>query len=364
MFQEAYKKAYDSKVPDRDLVLKIKEMGAISAGQNKKRCLLNKAGTFKRAGGVFYPVAAAFAMVFLLSLVTTPVLAREFPFAYRIVEKYAPSLAEYVLPQELSSSRAGIKMQVEAVSVEEKNAEVLVSFTDEPGFDYIHGKVDLYDSYNLTSYSGDSNVGGCSFLEYDEAEDKAYFMLDLSSWDTFDKEKCRFQVGMLLTNCVEERTEVEMKNIDLTPRLKNVTLNGAGGTVSSQMEDYLGRSEDELWRQGAQVMQGTYDDTFVNKLEITGIGYQDGILRIQNCRGSLKEADRHMQLMLVDEQGNERYCDYSVDWQEELAGEKVSFNEQWFVISEEELVRSQMTARSFITDTSVKGDWEVVFSMP
>ncbi len=349
MFQEAYKKAYDSKVPSRDLLEKIEERRTTKG---------------RGAWVILRPVVAALAVLLVCGGVATPILAREFPFAYRIVEKYAPNLAEYVLPRELSSSRAGIKMQVEAIHVEEKNAEVIVSFTDEPGFDYIHGKVDLYDSYHLTSYSGDSNVGCCGFLEYDEAEDKAYFKLGLSSRDPFEQGKFRFRVGMLLTNCVEETQVVDLTGLDRTPIFKNVTINGSGGMTDSRLEKYLGKSVEEHWRQGAQVMQGSYDKTNVDKLEITAMGYQDGILRVQNCRGAFRQADRHMNIKLVDEAGNERYCDYSVGWQEELAGETVSFNEQWFVVSEEELAGMQMVAECFITDGCIEGDWKVVFDIP
>ena len=349
MFQEAYKKAYDSKFPDRDLLQKIEERSV--AKRHGARVALK-------------PVVAALAVVLVCGGVATPILAREFPFAYRIVEKYAPGLADYVLPQALTDSKAGIKMQVEAVRVEEKTAEVVVSFTDEPGYDYIQGEVDLYDSYTLTGYSGDSNVGGCSFLEYDAAEDKAYFKLDLDSWDTFEQGKFCFNVGMLLTNCVEETQVVDLKALDRSPVFKDVTLNGAGGAPDSRIEKYLGKSVEELWRQGAQVMQGTYDSTNADKLEITAMGYQDGILRIQNCRGSLGKADRHMALRWVDADGNEHTPDYSVDWQEELAGETVSFNEQWFIVSEEELAGMQMEATYFVTDGCIEGDWEVVFEVP
>lgn len=349
MFQEAYKKAYDSKVPDQDLLHRIEE---------------RRTAKSRGAWVALKPVVATLAVLLVCVGVATPILAREFPFAYKIVEKYAPGLADYVLPQELSDSRAGIKMQVEAVCVEEKNAEVVVSFTDEQGYDYIQGEVDLYDSYHLTSYSGDSNVGGCSFLEYDAGEDKAYFKLDLSSWDTFEQGKFRFRVGMLLTNCVEETQVVDLTGLDRSPILKDVTLNGAGGAQDSRIEKYLGKSTEELWRRGAQVMQGTYDGTNVDKLEITAMGYQDGILRIQNCRGNFEKADRHMSLRWVDAAGNEHIPDYSVDWQEELAGETVSFNEQWFIVSEEELAGMQLKATYFVTDGCIEGDWKVVFEIP
>ena len=111
-------------------------------------------------------------------------------------------------------------------------------------------------------------------------------------------------------------------------------------------------------------MQGSYDSTNVDKLEITAIGYQDGILRIQNCRGSFKNADRHMALRWVDAAGNEHIPDYSVGWQEALAGENISFNEQWFIVSEEELAEMKMEATYFVTDGCMEGDWEVVFEAP
>lgn len=349
MFQEAYKKAYDSKFPDRDLLEKIEEQSAAKS---------------RGAWAVLRTVAAVLAVLLICGGVGTPILAGEFPFAYRIVEKYAPGLAEYVLPQTLADSKAGIRMQVEAVHMEEKKAQVLVSFTDEPGYDYIKGEVDLYDSYTLTCFSGDSNVGGCSFLEYDEEADKAYFKLDLSSYDTFEQGKFRFRVGMLLTNCIEETKIVDLTGVDRSPVWKDVTLNGVGGLSDSRIEKYLGKNAEELWRKGAQVLQGTYDSTNADKLEITAMGYQDGILRLQNCRGSFKKADRHMSFRWVDAAGNEHTPDYSVDWQEELAGETVSFNEQWFIISEEELTGMQLEATYFVTDGCVEGDWEVVFEVP
>lgn len=349
MFQEAYKRAYDNKVPKHDLVLEIEEHKRTKLESGCLRVILKS-------------VVACMGVILVLGSVVTPVLACEFPFVYKIVEKYAPSLIDYILPQEYSCSKAGITMQVEAIHVNDKDAEVIVSFKDEQGYDYIDGKVDLYDSYHITSYSGDSNVGGCSFLEYDMIEDKAYYKLDMSSLDTFDKEKFRFRVNMLLTNCVSENIVIDLAEMDKLPVFKNVTLNGYGGSLSSaKMQEYFGKSDSEPWKKGAEVISSSFDNSMLDKLKITAIGYQDGILRIQNCRGTLTEADRHMNIMLRDTEGNERYCDCSVDWQEEISGEKVAFNEQWFLINETELEQVQAIAEMFVTDGCVKGNWEVVF---
>ena len=352
MFQEAYKKAYDSKVPDKDFVQKIEDKVAEKAGG-------------ARIGWVLRPVVAVMAVFFLVSVTATPILAKEFPALYRLLDKYAPALAEYVLPEERSCSSAGIKMQVEAIHVEDKDAEVVISFTDEPGYDYIHGKIDLYDSYGITSYSGVSNVGGSSFLEYDTQADKAYYRMQMSSWDAFDKEKYSFAVRMILTNCAKEKQELDMSGMNKEPVLKTVTLNGTGGLADNALlQKYLGKSEEELWRSGAKVLDvGAYDSAWADQLTLTGIAYADGILRIQNCRGKLDAADRHMEIALADSEGNEQYCDYSVYWQEEIGGERMAFNEQWFLIGEEELEKLQVFAYRYVTDGCVKGDWEVVFEI-
>lgn len=349
MFQEAYRKAYDNKVPRRDVLLQLEEKYVFKSSQG-------------RVGTVLRPVLGALVILLVMGVVATPVLAEEFPLVYQVVERYAPFLAEYILPQEYSCSSAGIKMQVEAIHIKDSTAEVLVSFTDENGFDYINGEVDLYDSYRITSYSGESNVGSSNFLEYDVIEDKAYFKLDMSSWDTFDKEKFRFQVVKLLTNCVEEERVLDLSKVNEISSFKSVALSGCGGTIESfQIQELVGRSEEEHWRKGVKVLCGNCDSTYADKLEITAMGYQDGILRIQNCRGDLTEADRHMNIMLVDEAGNKKYCDYSVDWQEKIAGEVLAFNEQWFWIGEDELAGMQAVAECFIIDGCVTGDWEVVF---
>lgn len=348
MFKEDYKRAYDSKVPEENFVQKIEEK------------LADK--SIRRSFAIVLRPVTAIAAVCLIFVVTLlPVMAREVTALYSVIEKYVPSLAEYVLPEEYSSSSAGILMQLEAVNIHEKEAEVLVSFCDEEGFDFINGPVDLYDSYHIIGYSGTGNIGGCTFLEYNEEEDKAYFKIQMISREGFGTGKFRLQAGKLLTECTEERKVLDLSNIDEAPVLKSVTLSSAGGSMNPQLEQYMSAGGEESPRPGAKVLQGTYDSSLADKLEITAIGYRDGVLRIQNCRGNLNEADRHMEIKLVNEAGEESNCDYSVYWQEELEGEKLSFHEQWFVVSEEELMQLQAVSYEVVTAGCVKGDWEIVF---
>jgi len=53
----------------------------------------------------------------------------------------------------------------------------------------------------------------------------------------------------------------------------------------------------------------------------------------------------------------------SLSWQEEINGERISFDEHWFLVDEKELEELQMYGIFYITDGSVKGDWEVTFRL-
>lgn len=356
MFREAYKKAYDQKLPAYDVVKRIEEKLQERQNAEKYIDMLRAAVTV---------CLTIFIMVWVLGLTAVPAMAKSVPAVYRVIERYAPALAEYILPEELSSSKAGVRMQVEAIQVDHKEAEIVVSFTDEEGYDYIHGPVDLYDSYRLNSFSGVSNVGGCSFLEYAEETDKAYYRIQATTFDTFDSERMQFSVRMLLTECRNEEKEISLDSIDFEPELKGVTLTGYGGTGNQeQIAECFGVSDDFSYRHAAQVLDtGQPDSSLSNQLTITGIAYKDGILRVQSCRGDLTESDRYMMPYIENERGEERHDDFGLGWHEKIDGVSVCFEERWFLIEEEELKNIRLFGEFCIREGCLNGDWEVLFKV-
>ena len=105
------------------------------------------------------------------------------------------------------------------------------------------------------------------------------------------------------------------------------------------------------------------NENLLESLTVTSVAYEEGVLRVQQCRGNFSKADRHIRLYLKDEEGNERRPDCSVVWKEEIDGEEVLFDESWFLISEEELKQYQLYGMFYITDGSVPGDWEVTVNL-
>lgn len=312
---------------------------------------------------IMRPVIAVCAVLLIMSATLLPAMAKSIPAVYDTIEKYAPALADYVLPTRISDTACGITMQVEAINVEDKRAEIIVSFSDAEGSDkdLIKGKVDLYDSYHLQGYGSAYDVGGCSFLVYDEAEDKAYFKIDLSTDSAYSKGKLRFGVHQLLTEVSKEEKPVSLENIIRDPDTKTVSLNGMGGMEDrEEIAQYIGTSEEGSPLSTGQVMDIVEaDESMAEALTVTGVGYSDGILRIQICRGNFSNADRHAQFFLADQEEKERHEDFSLMWHEEVNGEELLFDEYWFLLEESELETTRAYGIFHITGGSVTGNWEV-----
>ncbi|MDE5866045.1 MAG: hypothetical protein K2H31_05540 [Lachnospiraceae bacterium] len=354
-FKISYQKAYEHILPKPDYLENI--IDKVDEQKRKQRSI-----SFL----ILRPAAAICAVVLLLSVTVLPVAARNFPQVYNIIDKYAPALADFVLPVQTSDTSNGITMQVEAIDIKDNTAEVIVSFYDADGSDkdLIKGSIDLYDSYYLQSYGASYEAGGCEFLEYDELEDKAYFKISLFTDGSYRSEKVRFGVHQILTNKSREKQWIELDNIIKNPKMKSVSYGGGGNQDSELYNQYFGDSVNDSSQPGGLVMDIVeVDESMIEALTVTGVGYSDGVLRIQTCRGNFSDADRHMRSFLIDSMGNERDCDLLLGWQEEINGESVSFDEHLFIVDESELNKIQIYGIFHTTENGVKGNWEVTFEL-
>lgn len=350
-FKIKYQRAYEGIVPSADAVDSI-------CNKLEKRSRKQQRG----AASIIRSAAAVCISMVLLSVTFLPVMAKSIPAVYNIIEKYAPALTDFVLPVKKSDTSHGITMQVEAVHVEENTAEMIVSFFDAEGNgkDLINGKIDMYDSYDLQSYGADCEIGGCSFLEYDREEGKAYFKIDVTTDGKFDGGKLRLSVHQILVQSSEEKQWISLENLIKNPETRLVPLNGTSGSWNQEeIVNYIGLSEDGLRSEVLVMSIVKADKSMAETLIVTGVGYRDGILRIQTCRGNFSDADRHMRAFLVDSEGNERENDFSITWQEEADGERLLFDEAWFIVEESELQNIRLYGIFYMTEGNVEGNWEV-----
>lgn len=360
MLKDSYKKAYDTISPSWKLVADtIEKAGAEeSAGQKapvRKPLVLKLSLT-----------AAAAVLCFVMAV---PVCAAYVPAFYKIVEYLSPALADRLVPIEESSTSRGITMQVEGIRLEGNEAEIIVSFRDAEGStqDLVHGEMDLFDSYGLSDYTNDSWLGGCSFLTYDEADDKAYFQVYVQSEDAYRSGKLQFSVSSLLCDKYHDTREVDLSGIVYSAGTKQVILSGSGGPVEDEMlPDFLqntpGTAEDPRHR--AKVLDRmSAADCAADDFTLTGIAYMDGVLRVQMCMGDNWDTDRHVQLFLRDSEGNERYEDHSVSWNEKIGDTSFQFYEFWYLEDIDNIADYSMYGIFHSAGELIEGDWNVTFRL-
>ena len=361
MFQDKYKNAYDKIHPGRDAFFteeKIEKYLAENATEDRR--------AKKNLWRTLRPVAMASLALCLILVLGLPVAAKNIPGVYDVLKRHVPGLLDYMVPVQKSDSSQGIVFQVEAINLDGNAADVVVSFSDEGTGNYIHGVVDMYDSYHLKCFSGESNVGGCSFLEYDSVEDKAYFRVGLTSTTgTFYAGRLEFSVEKLLTDCRSVQEEIPLENVLQTCNVKTVTLNGRGCTESQNpaLKKLVTSGDAMDPRPGQVVLDIPLDKYSPETMEITAMAYMDGILRIQILRGNLEEADRHMYIYMQNEVGEEIIPDMSVMWQEEIGGETVSMEEYYFVITKEQLDAYTLWGDGEVRAGCVNGNWSITFDL-
>lgn len=354
MFETKYREAYDSVRPSQEVVCEL-------------LCRAEEAQKSQKKDGTkaLYAVGAAMA-AFLCIFSVLPVCAAKIPAFYRVVEYISPALADSLVPVERSSSSKGITMEVEAVNMEGNEAEIIVSVRDEEGsgLDQIHGPVDLFDSYELSGFGSEQITGGCNFLVYDEETGRAYFKITVQSSNRYGSDKFQFSVREILCNKTKESQEIDLSGIGCQADTKRVSLHGMGGMgmlEEDSLPDSLKAAQDAPEWQWDVLDLMRVEDCAEDDFTVTGAAYMDGALRLQICMGNNRHADRHVQTLLVDVDGNERDADLSVSWNEEMDDLCYQFYEYYFIGELEEIKNSSMYGIFHNSGESVEGKWDVTF---
>ena len=362
MFQENYKKEYDSIIPDNALVEKMLEMAGEATVEGKNR----REGFFRVIKPMLTAAAVVTAFVTIVSLTVMPVLAANVPAVYRFLNGISPALADFFVPIEKSCTKKGITMQVEAVYVEGNRAEVYISFQDaDDTGNLIDGEIDLWTGYGLESRTGCSTIGGHSFAGYDAETGKAYWKVSLQGWDEFETDKLTFYVYSILSSISEEKRELDLKEALTEAGFKNVTLSGRSGT---QLANDIIQRTDEEKREDPRPVSAVMNVKPVSEcaadgFTVTGIAFLDGNLRVQICMGDQSRAVRHVRLFLTDEDGEERITDYSVMWKESWGGVDYTFYEYVFTGVDADADAYALYGLFNEESGYVEGDWSVTFTL-
>lgn len=298
-------------------------------------------------------ITAATLLLFLLAPLPTAV-ALGSDTAYQTLYFLSPSAAQTFKPIHKSCTDNGIKMEMISASIEGSKASFYISLQDLEGKG-LDSTVDLFDSYSINCPY--DSTGYCSFSEYDETTNTAYFLVNIERMDgkKIRNNKITFSVRELILG--KENYEGILSDIDLTnvpyePHTQS-SLPYRGASFKYEEPDYknfryLIPAESSL----ASPVDG---------VSITGIGYIDGALHIQTYYEDILHTDNHGWLYLTDESSepaefNEVY-DISF-WDNEHRG---SYDEKIIEMPYENIANYQLCGEFITSNGYESGKWEITF---
>lgn len=297
--------------------------------------------------------AACLGIVFALSVSSLAVAtaAGVMP-AFDILYSLYPNTAIQLKPVNKFCEDNGIRMEVEAVHIQDNTAEIYISIQDMAG-NRLDETVDLFDSYSIRSSCG--QISGCAQVGFDADTKTATFLIKISQMGgrEITGKKMTFRVSELLSK--KKKMNEELKNISL----ENIPI------VSKVQKEVAirGRSGEELAQndiKGFVIPDAGQRFSPIDGATITGYGFVDGKLHVQVYYEDILHYDNHGYIYLKDAEGNEINCLASIAfWDEEGAG---SFEEYIFDIEPQDKLNDYSVWGYFSTcNTRIEGEWEVTF---
>lgn len=297
-------------------------------------------------------IAACFIAAIILSMPTLAIAtaAGNMP-AYDILYSLHPEIAKKLTPVNLSCVDNGIKMEVEAVDIENDTANIYISMKDLEG-NRIDETIDLFDSYYILSSS--DSIATCSRIDYNANEKKATFLIQQQQMygKKITGKKLTFGVTEFLSGkhkMDEELPEIKLENIEIiSDTQQDIEERGASG-----MGD---------WETVTRFLKANEDIIFspIDGVTVTAYGFVDGKLHFQTYYENIHETDNHGYIYFKDKEGNIIHSDVSIAfWDEEHRG---SYQEEVFDISSEDELADYTVWGYFRTCQNLtKGNWEVTF---
>ena len=297
-------------------------------------------------------IAACFIAVIILSMPTLAIATAAGNItAYDILYSLYPEIAKRLTPINLSCVDNGIKMEVEAVDIENDMANIYISMKDLEG-NRIDETMDLFDSYYIISSS--DSIATCSRIDYSAEEKKATFLIQQQQMygKKITGKKLTFGVTEFLSGkhkMDEELPEIKLENMEIvSDTQQDVEERGAGG-----MGD---------WESVTKFLKKNENISFspVDGVMVTAYGFVDGKLHFQTYYENILETDNHGYIYFKDKDGNIIHSDVSISfWDEEHRG---SYQEDVFDIGPEDELTDHTVWGYFRTCSNLtKGNWEVTF---
>ena len=348
-FKEKYKKMNEQIMPDRALV---QELLQEAQEQKEKR---EHPGRYW--SGRLLKVSAAVAAVFMCACITLPVLASNSTI-YQLMHLVSPELAQRFVPVQMWDEDQGIRMEVVSVSINGNEAQVYITMQDLEG-DRIDATTDLFDSYHIWT-NASSSIGSCEMVGFDEETGIITYLITITDDKEIETGKVTFSVREFIGQkqyYEDIEIPIPLTEAEEYPQTMTASLKGVAG----RWRDIVDFNEHEA----KVLVPGPGDERFpVEGIDMTGLGYVDGMLHIQHAAPDNLENDNHGFIKVADGQGNEQFYDYSLHfWGTTEETKAVAYTDEVFMIPPEELSDYTLRGDFWISGIHVEGKWKVTFSL-
>ena len=303
------------------------------------------------------PLAVA-AMLALCFVLATPVLAANVPVIYELMYLVSPQVAQFFVPVQESCEDNGIRMEVVSAYIHGNTAEIYVTLQDLTG-DRVDETTDLFDSYSIRRAF--DSAATCHLVGYDKETKTASFLILLTEWGSQDitGSKLTFSVREFIsrkTSLEAVESNINLAEVDEAATTQAVYAVGRGGINLSQ---YTNDSNNY-----AVLVPGASIYTPIRGLDVTAIGYIDGMLHIQLATSEKLTLDNHGYFYLVDKAGMSVPYDYSVSFVEGMdSSGRVDYQEFVFDIPQDEIGDYTLFGSFVTSGLNTKGRWQVTFPL-
>ena len=349
MYKEKYQQMYEQIVPQKTIVNEV--ITTVRERDKRKQWIQKRGWRF----GIATMVGLSLSV-----MVGIPVLAANIPVFYNVMYEISPAAAQFFMPVNKSCEDQGILMEVESAYIHGDTAEIYVTMQDLVG-DRIDETIDLYDSATLHQPFG--GVGTCRQVDYDAENKKATFLVQYANLQEQDitGDKITFSIREFLSHKKKwEQLPIEMNPEQYLQEAVSIKVRERGG----------GGMNRELINVDSNGMtavlkpQKALDSFPVEGIEITGMGYVDGLFHVQMYIYDRMETDNHGFVYLTDSEGNTINSAYSLYFtvNEEDFGKK-EYVENVFAVSTETLKECELFGNFTTCDSLVKGNWQVTFPL-
>lgn len=364
-FKEEYRKYNAAVRPAASVVEEMKETVREWEKDRRRRIF----GTARR-------IMAA-AAVSVCVIVGLPVLAANVEPVYNLMYRISPELAQKFRLVQESDEYRGIRMEVVSVYVYEEEIQAYITLQDLEG-DRIDETTDLYDSCSINSPFPGYGSGGYRPVDFDEETGTAVFLITLGNFpeenggvQAVAGEKLTFSMREFISHKAEyDDLEVPVSWAEVQTEPETMVLYRTGGScpnmISKELYDeegnYLGRT---LRSYAEFLAPGEPDESLaVEGIQLTGMGYIDGMLHIQTAVADSLENGNHCELFLVDGEGNRRSFDYKINgFGDTEETENISYQDCIFDISPEELRNYTLHGHFVTSGFHMEGQWSVTFPL-